>query len=259
MIKGHLLFRLPLIAIAAIDKVLILSLGDTAIVLYKMENNSGFGLPYLSWGNGSLPGINYPIKYLELPIIDDEDNKDPILAVSWNKVIYLLKVSQNEDGSHLFKVSANFKSSTEIIYMGWISENLILAIDQEKRIKTLYSSLFKNGDGSDPNSAMFNYKKAIMKTKCLDNDLSYQSFLIKDINSSPRNSNPTEIIQTNSLSNTILTFEGTKRIFILCSKNLYIGRLNNWDEYIKNLISKGDWLKSLVLCLDIYQGNIHIC
>ena len=215
---------------------------------------------------------------MELPIIDDGDNKDPILAVSWNKVIYLLKVSQNEDGSNLFKISANFKSSTEIIYMGWISKNLILAIDQEKRIKTLYSSLFQNGDGSDPNSAMFNYKKAIMKTKSLDNDLSYQSFLIKDLNSSQKYSNSTEIIPkkflSNSLNNnkqdsymksgpcycnTILTFEGTKRIFILCSKNLYIGRLSNWDEYIKNLISKGDWLKSLVLCLDIYQGNINIC
>ena len=263
MIKEHPLSKLSLIALATIDKVLVISL-VTMNVLYKMENDSIFGLPYLSWGIGALPGtLIYQIILISY-MKDNEDNKDPILAVSWNKVIYLLKVSQSEDGSKIFKVSAHFISNKEIIYIGWISKNLILAVDGDKRIKTLYSGLFKNGDGSNLNANISEYKKAVMKTKSLNNDISYQSFLIKDpnvyqqknIKTSFSNSNNQDFYKKSGpyYSNTILAFEGSKRIFILCVKNFYIGRLSNWDDYIKNLISQGDWLKSFTLCLDIYQG-----
>ena len=36
---------------------------------------------------------------------------------------------------------------------------------------------------------------------------------------------------------------------------MYIGRLSTWEEHIKLLVSKGEWLAALALCLEIYKGT----
>ena len=251
--------------------VLVVKLEPKIEIIFK--NDRPFDLkeniiPSCAWGAGAIPG--------------SPNNTDPLLALVWGNKLQLLQVASitEEDGKGFrpcgyfyneppkknepekmneITYSQNEPVSTknEIIYVGFVSKNLIAIVDGQKRTKILYSGYLSPTDHEaneldSPEKEIDSKKKsepdpkvksAELDVTLVDPDLIAQS--IKD----------EEGIVYHTYQNSVFTIDTTRRVFLLARQSVYIGRLSNWKEHIEILLRKGEWLSALATCLEIYRGT----
>lgn len=235
-VKHSTLRNCILAALCSPEMVLIVTLEPIVGIVFKIERPHDVKpglIPSCSWGTGATP--------------ESPNNTDPLLAVAWGKKLQLIQVNNiHQENGKGFRPSGYYQSNSEtqgdLVYTGFISKNMIVVIDFEKEVKILYTGYMKP---MDSDSRKFELeRKPVLDAKLVDPSLLFQ--VIKDEKGKGKSS---------FFQNTVCTIDYTRQIFLLARQSLYMGKLSTWEEHIKSLVSKGEWLAALAVCLEIYKGT----
>lgn len=213
--NSHIVKNFALVAVSSLNVLLIISLEPMVRILYKMERPDYIkegSVPYISWGKGCLNNENL-------------DMKNPLLAISWGNIVYLLMVTNVElfDNKDAFQIKAYYYSDSDINYMSWIAPNLILIMDSRKNFKILYSGYFERGIYNEGQKLSEN-SLVVMNCQLIDSEISFQTYF-KDSTKRVRS----------CFQNTIVVNSETNTIYMLGYKKFYLGQLFKWFiKLIKN-------------------------
>ena len=206
--NGHIVKNFTLVAIASLNVLLIISLEPMVRILYKMERPEYVkegSVPYISWGKGCLKE-------------DNIDMKNPILAISWANIVYMMPIPNVElyDNKEAFQIKGHYYSDCDINYMNWIAPNLILLMDSRKNFKILYTGYFEKGkyeESVKPSASSL----SVMNCQQIDSEISFQTYFNDSTNR-----------VRSCFQNTVIINDQTNSIFMLGYKKLYVGRLFKW-------------------------------
>ena len=217
-----------------------------------------FSLPDVDIGYGNLENIsnlkinddNNINKTKEKIILDEGRKNEIILAISWDKIIrfYYIFFEEDENNNLIVNIDSensfsHFVNSTSIIRIGFISPSILYFFDKNYELSVIYTVFTKKGDFINNNNNFEITEKALIdKGKVIDKNI------LKKIIMNEGNK------ENFCYRNFIFTY--SKNIYILSEKNLFIGKMLNYEECINELINKNNnWLDALYLSIDIYQGN----
>lgn len=206
--NGHVVKTYTLVALSSLSVMLIIALEPMVRILYKMERppyvKEGY-VPYISWGKGCLKE-------------DNLDMKNPLLAISWANVIYVIPIPNIElfDNKEAFQVKGFYYSDCDINYMSWIAPNLILIMDSRKNFKILYSGYFEKGCYDDSLKPGANLQ-CVMNCQQIDSEITFQTYF-----------NDSTGRVRSCFQNTVVITENTNSVYMLGYKKLYVGKLFKW-------------------------------
>jgi len=206
--NGHFVKNFTLVALASLNVMLIIALEPMVRILFKIERPEYVkegSVPYISWGKGCLKDENM-------------DMKNPILAISWANVIYMMPIPNVElfDNKEAFQIKGYYCADCDINFMGWLAPNLILIMDSRKNFKILYTGFFEKGKYEDSMKPSLN-SSSIMNCQQIDSEISFQTYF----------NDSTDRVRS-CFQNTILINDQTNSIYLLGYKKLYVGRLFKW-------------------------------
>jgi len=250
-----------IVAFGCIDYILVCTFEPEAKRLFKFERpkyvNDNY-VPDMCFGTGFIPSyeVNNEDSILDRTIASsqtfqvDNGKLQILLAISWDKYIYLYCIPITSNLIHSFCIAGHYTNLTPIIRMGFLSNSIIFFFDSKKCVKVVNTSLFKSGhvqlsEDTDMPSFMntSEFRKAdLQEEKEIDQNLAFQTYVV----------DKTEGKTKATYVNTIISL--SKYIYILAKKGFYHLKLLNWKQCLDNLYLKSEWMDALTLGIDIYYG-----
>ena len=252
-----------IIALACTEYILIYQIDPELRKLYELKKPFYFKkthIPDIAFGLGYVPrNVNYNSnteKY-EYENILAKDNKidlfklERLIAISWEKIVYIyvLKFDKKNGPDELVLVG-HYINSAQILRMGFLSNSIIYLFDMYKKFKIINTTLLT------PNNISFNEENnpipQINKNfkPELDEGISFDNILFQSIV-------PDKLDKGNltlpTYNNLIISQKET--LYVLAYKNLQYGKLLNWEQCLNDLNLKREWMETLSLGLDIYNGT----
>jgi len=168
--------------------------------------------------------------------------------MSWGREIFLLQCQNVEDAEAKgIRFAGIYESKYDIFHIDWISESNLLVYDYSREFKILYTESFNTINNAKFTENKFDYDKAVISSQALDPDISFQ---IYPMEKNTRNNRPILYY-----TNTIITNQFPRRVFILGYKRMYIGRHFEWKEHIQDFVNKKEWLSAFALFVSFAQGK----
>ena len=255
-----------IIALGCLEYIMVCMFEPHSKILFKFEKPKYVKdnyVPDISFGIGYAPQLE---NNCEESILDKTINSHSfyqtdvskphiLLAISWDKYIYLYCLPISKNLIHTFCNVGHYINATPIIRMGFISQSIIFFFDSKKYVKVLNTSLFKAGEillREDTDMPNFlntkEYRRAdLQEEKEIDQDLTFQSYLL-DIKGDGK--------AKATYLNTIIS--NNRFIYILAKKGFYHLKLLNWEQCLNKTYSKLEWMDAITLGLDIYYGILMI-
>ena len=142
----------------------------------------------------------------------------PVLSIAYGNFIELIPIDDLEIDGNL-SIKAHFISDYEIIFGSWIAPNFIFFVDTRKTAYIIYIGSFEQGKYINKNKRNLNkdYNKAILNQQQIESELAFQTF-IKDKNERLRP----------FFQNTIIGNLDSGRIYMICYRQIFIGKLYKW-------------------------------
>ena len=136
--------------------------------------------------------------------------------MAWGNIIEIIDINNSEvlEGkeNRNFTIVGHFVSDSEIIFLAWISTNLLISVDSRKDIRVIYSGFLEGGFYDETRLGLNQGLNAVMDCQRLDSDLSFQTYL-KDSQNRVRSCYMNTIC-CNSDTNTIIMI--VKNLFYYC-------------------------------------------
>lgn len=214
--------RYSILALGSTRKMALYTLYPSENLIYILEKPEGVredAPVYLSWQRGMAPG--------------DSNSTDPILAVGWERRLYLYRVS---DGTQQgISMVATYDLESELKGMLWLGMDKILVMDSTQEILVYITTLLQKNPLEPKNP------KAKVEQEAL--------YIVQMVS---------QYYLLNALNKPIMTFHNSlksngREVYFLGTKGFHRARLLNWKEAIVKLIKDGCWLEVLSLGLDLYD------
>ena len=170
-----------------------------------------------------------------------------MFAVCWGNGVELFQFQNlEEEKAKGIKYVGQYKSDVEIRHIEWISENNILMYDYKNQFKLLYTSAVKPPQKSAIDQDPDNPSRAMTSTQIFDAEVATHIYNSGDDNKG-------QLIPY--YSNTIVGIGQARRVFVLGSRKLSVGRHIEWKEHLETLKNKAEWLSALSFCITLYKGE----
>ena len=214
--------RYSILALGSTRKMAIYTLYPSESLIYILEKPEGVredAPVYLSWQRGMAPG--------------DTSSTDPILAVGWERRLYLFRVS---DGTQQgISQVATYDLESELKGMLWLGSDKILVMDSTQEMLVYVTTLMQK-NALEPKNP-----KAKVDQEAL--------YIVQMVS---------QYSLLNTLNKPIMTFHNSlksngREVLFLGTKGFHRARLLNWKEAIVKLIKDGCWLEVLSLGLDLFD------
>jgi hypothetical protein len=214
--------RYSIFALGSTRKMALYTLYPSENLIYILEKPEGVredAPVYLSWQRGMAPG--------------DSNSTDPILAVGWERRLYLYRVS---DGTQQgISMVATYDLESELKGMLWLGVDKILVMDSTQEILVYITTLLQKNPLEPKNP------KAKVEQEAL--------YIVQMVS---------QYYLLNAMNKPIMTFHNSlksngREVYFLGTKGFHRARLLNWKEAIVKLIKDGCWLEVLSLGLDLYD------
>ena len=203
-----------------------------------------FSIPDMAIGLGKPPTSNESSD-------GDDVELQLLLAISWEKVIYLHVVPILNKELTWPILSGHYINDSQIIRIGFLNLSTIYLVDKNGYFKILNTRKFNLGnpklkqDFPTPIVPEDNNRAELQETLKFDGNLLKQMYL-KTPNGSIKETYLFSIL--NNLTKDELN--------VLTSKYLYNQQLLDYQKYLKDLQKKESWMELLILGMNIYQGKM---
>ena len=239
-ILGGEILKQTFVAIGSNSVVMICSIHPVLEVVHKFLRPSHIiddSIPSLSWGRS-----NFRSK--------ENEKSKAYLAVGWGTHIHLFELFEKGDRA-VFPMVAHIQLDFEIIFCGWIGENLVFAIDKKSLVHIIHTSEFQLCDNTLNLSESWKeesvHQIATTPIKYVDyvQDIEFlaQSYL-KDLQSS------TKDYYQNSISCK------KNEILILGKKSIHTIKLLSSTEYLLKILEEDQFFVFLTVAVEINRSSI---
>jgi hypothetical protein len=193
-------------------------------------------VPYLDWGRGALP--------------DSKENRNPILAYAWGKVIQLVQMIDTT--TSMF--AGYYECEYDIQSLWFLGESIIFISTSRKELKLLYTGYFKQGKYADVMKTRDEYLSGVTggysgkENPELKREVDKMDELVGQTH---------QVDSEKHLMTYHQTIIGRGKQLLLLGKGVITGGyLLTWNEYLEKLKNKGDWLIALSVGLEMYNGRV---
>ena len=217
-------------ALGYFSQVKILSINTHKLIceIKKWQKVKDYQLPYIDWGRGEVPMIT--------------QNKFPLLAVGWGRAvqIYTLEGS-NADNAKVVE-RCFFEVDDEIVGLNFLADGtLLLFLKANKEIMIVLTSHFMEGSYNKQEQQSFD-----LNTKAVLHKYAYQ---MEDME-------PRIIAEINARTYHSNTAKNYNRFSILTKKEVVVGQLQKWSDFLEKLKKNGNAMRSLACGLQLFQGKM---
>ena len=221
-------------------------------VLIKPKYFSTYNVPDICFGFG-YPPRNSPNDNNKVKESNGIDLTKPhrLIAISWEKIIYIYKLPLNETGAQSPVYIGHYVNIAQINRMGFISNSILYTFDMHKKFKILNTGLLTNGDikfedGVPVSQASIEHKPELEEGQIIDQDILFQAHTPDKDAKVSKMTKPT-------YNHFIISH--MKTLYVLGKKHFHYGKLLNWEQCLNNLQQISEWMDALTLGLDIYNGR----
>ena len=243
------------VAFGSMESITIYQIEPEAKMLFVFEKPkylSTYNVPDICFGFG-YPPRNAPNDEKELKESNGVDLTKPhrLIAISWEKIIYIYKLPLNEAGAESPIYIGHYVNIAQINRMGFISNSILYTFDMHKNFKILNTGLLTNGDvkfedGIPVSQASLEHKPELEDGQIIDQDILFQAYIPDKGAKDSKMTKPTY--------NQFIVSQ-MKTLYILGKKHFHYGKLLNWEQSLNNLQQRSEWMDALALGLDIYNGR----
>ena len=214
---------------------------DKILEIKKPDYILSYMVPDAQVGIGKVPKI-----FMRFAKNDEKNHL--LLMVSWGKIIYFYELSASKGNiSEEYKEIGYYINIFDILRVGFLNSSIIYCLDKSYGIKILDTSKINQGkiNISDGKQVIpeKNELSEIEKSRHICENIISQNILV--------DSNDNKI-QTYLYS----IIDNDCTIQILGEKEIYYYNLIKWDNYLKELQKKNDFLNLFSIGLDMYYGKI---